>query len=285
MNSSFEVFSKKYLRQFHLKIPKDVINTVKYYRDEFFPYLKDSVYKSNMCYLLQLIDYQIWLYHVFRPVFSLENAYFYQLLVSMGIIAEALAAVILLDPVVESEENDRSLGETKPEYNYIEEKIFKSSFHKNIENLEKLKIIDNELTLKYQELRATIRNIVHVQAWQGRLYSSLNLEDFQIKLKTFKAFLEEIKKNAVINTDIGNLKNLLFPYDNIDEKEYREGVILDFFHDKGFGFIKENKTGEQHFFHVSSLKFSKETVYVGKRIKFQVFRVKKGIEAKNLTII
>jgi len=285
LNTSLDLFSSKFIKQFHLKIPKDVINTVRYYRDGFFPYLKDSVYKSNMCYVLQLIDYQIWLYHVFRPVFSLENAYFYQLLVSMGIVAEALAAVILLDPVVKSEDTDRSLGQTPQEFLYIEEKIFKTSFHKNIENLKELNIISEDLTQKYQDLRLTIRNIVHIQSWHGRLYSSLDFEEFQNKLKYFKSFLEEMKEKIMINSDIEKLKSLLFQLDTDDLEKVREGVILEFFPEKGFGFIKEKLTNEQHFFHITAFNGGKEVIKTGKTVKFRLFRVKRGLEARNLNII
>jgi hypothetical protein len=48
---------------------------------------------------MQLLDYQIWLYKVFQPGLSLENAYFYQMLMTMGIITEALSTSVLLDPL------------------------------------------------------------------------------------------------------------------------------------------------------------------------------------------
>ena len=76
LNTQFQKFNNQFSEQFHIKIPKDTIKTVHYYRDRYFSYLKDSIYKSNICYLLQQLDYQIWLYKVFRPQLTLANTYF-----------------------------------------------------------------------------------------------------------------------------------------------------------------------------------------------------------------
>ena len=78
LNQGISEFSEKYLNQFHLQIPKGVIKKVDYYRDYYFSYLNDSIYKSNLCYLIQLIDFQLWQYKLFRPGLSVENSYFYQ---------------------------------------------------------------------------------------------------------------------------------------------------------------------------------------------------------------
>ena len=132
LNKAFQTFHANFSSQFHLKIPKDTIKTVHYYRDHYFPYLRDSIYKSNICYLIQSLDYQLWLYKVFRPSLSLENAVFYQLLVSMGIITEALTTAILLDPFIVQNPKDRSLGAVDQQYSDIRSLITRNSFSRNI---------------------------------------------------------------------------------------------------------------------------------------------------------
>ncbi|RME90338.1 MAG: hypothetical protein D6767_07010, partial [Candidatus Hydrogenedentota bacterium] len=49
LNKRLSHYSEKYSQQFSLKIPKGVVKTINSYRDTFFPYLKDSEYKSNLC--------------------------------------------------------------------------------------------------------------------------------------------------------------------------------------------------------------------------------------------
>ncbi|MDH5718479.1 MAG: cold shock domain-containing protein [Spirochaetia bacterium] len=284
INKALDIYSNNFSEQFHLKIPKDVIKRVHFYRDEYFHYLKDSVYKSNICYLLQLIDYQIWLYKVFRPVFSLENAYFYQLLVSMGIAAEALAASIIADPLIISDKKDRSLGEVLPEYTNALDQIHRNSFRKNIEILGSLDIIDTELEKKYQNFRLNIRNIVHIQNWNGRLYNSLNLEEFQKKLNEFKYFLLEIKEKVNMKHDKEKLLSKIFPHIS-SRGEFHKGLVIDFNNKKGFGFIKSLAAKEELFFHVSSILTSRDKITKGSEVKFQYIQGEKGTEAANIKII
>ncbi|HMY10375.1 MAG TPA: hypothetical protein PKC74_02045, partial [Turneriella sp.] len=46
----FVEFNERYAAQIPLAIPKGTLKTIDHYRDTYFRYLKDSEYKSNICY-------------------------------------------------------------------------------------------------------------------------------------------------------------------------------------------------------------------------------------------
>ena len=62
------------------------------------------------------------------------------------------------------------------------------------------------------------------------------------------------------------------------EPERHEGRIDTFFHDKGFGFIKDSK-GKSVFVHVSALD---DTMDVGHKVSFEVEQSPKGFNAVNV---
>jgi cold shock protein len=58
------------------------------------------------------------------------------------------------------------------------------------------------------------------------------------------------------------------------------GTILHYNQERGFGFILENGTKRQHFFHVSHCDFLPA---VGLQVNFQIGQGKKGVAAVNVT--
>ncbi|MES0491631.1 MAG: cold shock domain-containing protein [Leptospirales bacterium] len=283
LNSDFQEYHDKFSQQFHLKIPKNTIKTVHYYRDTLFPYLKDSVYKSNICYLLQSVDYQLWLYKVFRPSLSLENAYFYQLLVSMGIIVEAIVVAILLNPFMEEDAKDRSLGSVGQDYTYIHDHITKNAFSGNIRLLEKVNILPVLTIEKLQAIRVEIRNLVHIQNWEGRLYQSLGYDRFSGHLNDFVQFLDDVKENIKPNEDAETVITKLGFSSNVE----KEGSIIDYKEKGGFGFIRCRQTHTDYYFHISFIDKAKTDLNKlrnGLQVRFKLRKGAKGLEAFDLTL-
>lgn len=281
LNEDFALYATRFSEQFHLKIPKGTIRTINEYRDHYFPYLKDSQYKSNLCYLLQLIDYQLWNYKLFRPGLSLENAYFYQLLITMGIVAEGAAAAILLDPFLSSNEKDRSLGGISSDYAHAGKKLIEQSFHENLKLIQNLSLLPEDVISTFQKLRIQVRNQVHVQGWEGRIYGNVTLELFQEHLKNFRSLLKDIKQN--LRTDL--TPDMLLPllFEDIDTNSGPlKGVIIHYDINKGFGFIENPQFENNLFFHRTQLanpmKRAQETI-VGKKVLFRVAQGEKGFSA------
>ena len=283
LNSAFQEYHDSFSEQFHLKIPKNTIKTVHYYRDTLFPYLKDSVYKSNICYLLQSVDYQLWLYKVFRPSLSLENAYFYQLIVSMGIITEAIAVAILLNPFMEEDPKDRSLGGVADKYSHIHDHITKNAFSGNIRFLEKTEILPVQTIEKLQSIRVEIRNLVHIQNWEGRLYQSLGYDRFAGYLNDFVQFLDDVKENITENEDAEKVLTKL----GFASGAEKEGLIVDYKEKGGFGFIRCEQTHSDYYFHISFIdkeKLDLNKIRNGLKVRFKLRKGAKGLEAFELTL-
>ncbi len=59
----------------------------------------------------------------------------------------------------------------------------------------------------------------------------------------------------------------------------RSGVISSFFHDKGFGFIKDAGNGSNVFVHINALSFPVNT---GDVVSFEIEQTPKGLAAKNV---
>ena len=59
------------------------------------------------------------------------------------------------------------------------------------------------------------------------------------------------------------------------------GTILQYNESRGFGFILENGTKRQHFFHVSSCDF---LPVVGQQVQFEVGQGRKGVAAVNVRL-
>ena len=288
LNRNLTAFNQNLIHQFNLKIPKGAIRKVDYYRDEYFPYLKDSVYKSNMCYLLQVVDYQIWLYQLFKPSLSVENAYFYQLMISLGIISEVLAAAIMLDPLIKEHKDDRSMGQVSDQHTMIRQNIIENSFIQNIKSIEKLSVMSAELISQFQSIRSEIRNSVHLQNWEGRLYNKLTAELFQKRMGQFRDFLGSVKNEIKITDSVEELQDALFGKGFRFGKYYR-GKVQSFNAPAGFGFIQSEEITQNIFFHISEVKNFKEsktgTIDIDHKVSFTLGRGKKGTEAKSVELL
>lgn len=59
----------------------------------------------------------------------------------------------------------------------------------------------------------------------------------------------------------------------------RNGSISSFFHDKGFGFIKDSGNGENVFVHVNAMSFAAN---VGDKVSYETEQTPKGLAAKNV---
>ncbi len=287
ISKEIALFNEKYLQQFSLKIPPGVIHRVDEYKKEYFGYLKESVYKSNICYLLQCIDFQLWLYRLFKPSLSAENAYFYQLLISMGITAEALATAILMDILLPSKESSLSKNSENDQKTSmdktLQEKIIKNSFQNNIRAIEKLKILPLEVSEKYQNIRGNIRNLVHLQNWTGSLYQNLTLEKFQEKMGQFKFILLEVKENISMNHSKKEIQNYFFA--DIDFQKEHSGTIVNYSEKKGYGFIKTYGINKELYFHASNFIGPEKQVQPNAAVLFYIYQGKKGPEAGNIRLL
>lgn len=282
LNRQFQTYNNRFGEQFHLQIPKNTIRTVHYYRDTYFSYLKDSIYKSNICYLLQLIDYQLWLYKLFSPKLSLENSYFYQLMVTMGIAAEAVATVILIDPLLTSDPKDRSLGDAATQHEKLTETLVKNSFLNNIKIIESLEILSPELVEKYQQIRQKLRNKVHIQNWGERLYESITFDDFKQNLVLFRKFLLELKEQISLTHTPEGLQKILLS--EIDESRRYTGMIVQFNSSGGFGFIESPEFARQIYFHVSQLEGKEQSIAENVPVKFSLKKGRKGPEGAKVVL-
>ena len=247
------------------------------YRLEFFDYLEESTYKSNICYLLQFIDYQLWLYKLFRPSLSLENTYFYQLLVSMGVTAEGLVVAILLNPYFKLKQSERDAN-----FSAATGHILRNSFHKNIEALKYLKVLPGGLVSEYQTIRTEIRNIVHIQNWEGKLHESLTEEVFLSKMKRFKTFLIQVKENIRLESlDIQNISRFFFKAE-IDFTKDHQGSIVNFAHKGGYGFIWVKTLQKEIYFHISNVLIQEKDIKTGLKVTFQIQVGRSGLEARKI---
>lgn len=282
LNESLKQYQNKFSEQFHLKIPGGVVTKIDYYRDTYFSYLKDSVYKSNLCYLMQLVDFLLWIYKLFKPGLSLENSYFYQLQITMGIVIEALATALLLNPIIKSDADDRSKGQVSNEYEYLRRATLKSSFKNNIDYLAKLGIINDTIKSDYHKFRSEIRNSVHIQNWEGRLYSNLTVEHFQNKIKAFRNLLRDIKEKVQMIHSAEDLRDIFYSA----EEGYITGVITEFNYRKRFGFIKYDKNKPDAFFYQNA--FSKkipQEKLIQKKVVFQLMNHPKGPRAVDISFL
>jgi len=194
----FVEFSERHSSQIPLAIPKGTLKTIDSYRDTYFKYLKDSEFKSNICYMLQLIEYQLWQYKLFKPQYSLESALFFQLLVTQGIVIEAVVFALIANPLVVSDSADRSKGNTNAEHELLMTLIRKRTFAAHITQMRCMHILENNLCDEIDRFRNEIRNLVHLQNWEGRLYRQITLTEYSAHLKAFESLL--IRINAEIKT-------------------------------------------------------------------------------------
>ena len=315
LSVDLSTFNEDYIDRFKLDIPKGVIKTIDFYKEEFFPYLVNSDYKSNICYLLQNLDFDLWIYSVFSIKLSLEKSHFYQLKIKIGIIAEVLAAAIVLHPILKeidanlsinkkiigfsNSENTKSLADI-PEItklNKIKTDILENSFADNLKILSKLGILSKKVIDSYYKVKET-RNLVHVQNWEGTLFDNLTVDSLVESMDLFKQLLLSIKNEVrlthVINdilVGIDDTKNKsvvaninLDSVATVNLNKIHEGRIFSYDKEKGVGFIKNYELKENISFNLKSIIETSCSTYEGASVKFSVQRVGKNLEAFNVKV-
>lgn len=232
MIREFVEFNERYAAQIPLAIPKGTLKTIDYYRDTYFRYLKDSEFKSNVCYMLQLIEYQLWLYRLFKPQYSLESALFFQLLVTQGIIIEAVVFALIADPLVVTDSADRSKGGSDPQHENLLLMIRKRTFAAHVTQLRSMQTLSDDLCSELDRFRNEIRNLVHLQNWEGRLYRQISSTDYSKHLQQFDELLKRL------NTEIAAAPGIeeLLAYYALDGRRLR-GTIKFFNRNSGRGQI------------------------------------------------
>lgn len=281
LNNDMEKYFHEYYPQFHLKLPRGKIKKINEYRDYYFPYIADSVYKSNLCYLLQLLDYQLLLYRTFQPGLSLENSFFYQQIITMGIITESTATAILLDPFIITNPKDRSLGNTDPQYIDITHQIVKNSFVDNIRIMRHLNILSESDEITFQEIRKDIRNLVHIQNWEKRIYQSMDFDFFNQRLTKFKNFLLSLKEHKNRSHTVEEILTYFQPEDS---NQLYNGIISEYFEDRGFGFIKTYSGPGKVFFHINRFPEYTGELTKGKNISVRIKKSSQGYEAVEIIL-
>lgn len=270
----FIAFNEKYAAQIPLAIPKGTLKTIDYYRDTYFRYLKDSEFKSNICYMLQLLEYQLWLYRLFKPQYSLESALFFQLLITQGIIIEAVIFALIVDPLVLSDQMDRSKGAGNPQHENLLRMIRKKTFANHIRQLRQMQIVDESLCDRLDKFRNEIRNLVHLQNWEGRLYRQLPLAEYSRHLEEFDSLLREL--NAKVKSS-PNLEQLLAYY-QLDGRR-RKGTVKYFNRYANRGQIEARGPHDYIFFSLDQQEFQPEK---GATVSFVLEVDSQGVRAVDI---
>ncbi|RME89201.1 MAG: cold shock domain-containing protein, partial [Candidatus Hydrogenedentota bacterium] len=220
----------------------------------------------------------------FRPGLSLENTYFYQLMITMGVVLEGVTAAILLNPFVEPHPKDRSLGSVPKKFLPAMQVIIENTFKTNIDWMIHWKLLPNSLTYKLTQMRVSVRNQVHIQGWVGRIYGSIDFDTFKRTLKQFKELLIQIRDSIQPLPDPKQMWNFIFP--DADPNAFFEGKIVHYNYEKGFGFIAAEKFQKNIYFHRQALSPNWKSVpdILGKKAYFQLGRNQKGRIAINIRI-
>ncbi|MCS6983599.1 MAG: cold shock domain-containing protein [Leptospiraceae bacterium] len=275
-----QYFLSQYGDNLSVRFPFGILPKISEISNSYFGYLRDSEFKSNICNLLQLLEYQRWIYKLFKPNCSLADAFFYQQWVTMGIVAEALAVAILLDPCIDEKSTQGpSTRSIKAEYEDLHDMIYRRNFAQNIELLYFLKVINEDLRKSYHKIRTQMRNMVHLQGWQGRLDGSLGFEKFSASLDEFYAFLNLLSEKVQIKFTVMDLRKAL----EYKRKAY-VGEIVSYNEKRGFGFIDCYDFHGDVFFHVSKVKFSHEKLFVGAQVSFRLELTRKGHQAYDIQL-
>lgn len=272
----FVEYNEKYAAQIPLAIPKGTLKTIDYYRDTYFRYLKDSEFKSNICYMLQLIEYELWQYKLFKPQFSLENALFFQLFVTQGIVIEAVIFALIANPLVVSDAADRSKGATDTEHANLLNMIRRRTFAAHIQQLRATKIVAPALCDEIDRFRSEIRNLVHLQNWEGRLYRQISQADYAKHLGDFDAILKNLNDEVSIPHELSGL----LAYYALDGREL-SGTVKFFNRNSGRGQL-ECKAPHDYipFFRED---FAEElSPRKGDRLRFQLIVTEPGVRATRI---
>ncbi|MBS0618444.1 MAG: hypothetical protein JSR44_09660 [Spirochaetes bacterium] len=273
----FVEYNEKYAAQIPLAIPKGTLKTIDYYRDTYFRYLKDSEFKSNICYMLQLIEYELWQYKLFKPQFSLENALFFQLFVTQGIVIEAVIFALIANPLVVSDTADRSKGATDAEHANLLNMIRRRTFAAHIQQLRTTNIIAPELCDAIDRFRSEIRNLVHLQNWEGRLYRQISQPDYAKHLGNFDTILKSLNDAVTTPHDLAGL----LAYYALDGREL-SGTVKFYNRNSGRGQI-ECKAPHDYipFFRED---FTEElSPRKGERLSFELAVTEQGVRALRIT--
>lgn len=276
ISKDIQFFNNRYINQFNIQIPSGTLKSVDYYRKTFFPYLTSSAYKDNICYLLQCTEYQIWQYRLFKPTLSLENSIFFQLLITFGIITEALGIAILLNPLLKNGE----VIETNEGRNIIQT-INNQSFQKNVQLLSQFKQLSADSSKLISDIRKQLRNLVHLQHWPGKLFETLTIDVFNQRVTSFFELLKKLKEE-----DPGSHSTQdLYKHFAIGESLSRKGKIRRLNPERAFGFIRDEKNKSDYFFLYKNITEKKISPAVGQPVTFQIKNSAKGLEAIEIHVL
>ena len=260
-----------------------------------------------ICYLLQNIDFDFWIYNFFKITLSLEQTYLYQLNIKMGIVAESLATTLLLQPILKKENelktqgSPKSIGlsldtlstaheiEVQDKHVNLKDKILKNKFSDNLKLIQNLSILKQEQVDLYYSLKE-IRNLVHIQNWEGTLFNNLTVESFKKDISRFKELLLSIKEYNNLSHSIENLfeyfNNITKDSINYESSEEYKGEIINYYSQKGFGFIKSSMLEQNVFFHITNIITGENILddLIGMNVSFYTSKKEKGLEAKNIRV-
>ena len=170
--------------------------------------------------MLQLIEYQLWQYKLFKPQYSLESALFFQLLITQGIIIEAVVFALIADPLVVPDAHDRSKGTTSGEHENLLYMIRRRTFAAHVQQLRAMHIVSEPLATELDAFRNEIRNLVHLQNWDGRLYRQIPQAEYTRHLNAFDLLLRKL--NGEISP--GHSLEALLAYYQLDGRILRGSV-------------------------------------------------------------
>lgn len=276
ISKDIQFFNTRYINQFNIQIPSGTLKPVDYYRRTFFPYLTSSAYKDNVSYLLQCTEYQIWQYRLFKPSLSLENSIFFQLLITFGIITEALGIAILLNPILKN----KATIETNEGKNIIQS-INNQSFQKNVQLLSQLNQLSADSSKLISDIRKQLRNLVHLQHWPGKLFETLTIDVFNQRVASFFELLKKLKEENPGTHATHDLYN----YFAIGESLSRKGKIRRLNPERAFGFIRDEKNKLDYFFLYKNITEKKLSPAVGQPVTYHVKNSSKGLEAIEIRVL
>lgn len=274
LNELLSSFAKGELGQYHLKIPEGTVTKIDYIRDTDFSYLKDSVYKSNISYLIQQINFQTWIYKLFRPTLSLENGFFYMLQTQMGIMVETLLAAILYDPFIKPEE-DRSLGDVKLKYSDLGKTIQNIGFAKMLRLCREQQILPLEILSEIDQIRDYRNEEIHLHGIDFRIYKNFDFQKFKEKYGLVTNILKELAvhfSSRTINHSATNLREYFFGYN--ESQEVFEGTITFLQLENSYGLVKIHNKENIYFNLQKDDNFSKK-----QKVFFRFFKTENGLIA------
>ena len=107
-------------------------------------------------------------------------------------IIEAVVFALIADPLVISDSSDRSKGTTNAEHLNLLNLIRRRTFASHVQQLRAMRIVDAALADELDAFRNEIRNLVHLQNWDGRLYRQIPQADYTKHLQAFDRLLKSL---------------------------------------------------------------------------------------------